>query len=278
MMRGLDILHMLSPMAQTPDKMSANYGFGLFPVPVCRPARQGEWRIENHLPSRCDGYLDTCAIEARSVLRQGKTVWMSIGLLEKESHAWHVHCAHGVVVTAGLGMGMYAYAAAMKADVDLVIVSEISPHIVALMQASTDFENWPCRDKVKIIQADALGADFARQVEACAAGRGVDYLYADIWPNFPAAEAPAQSAAMVAALRPRAAGWWGQELSLAQYCRAAGRAIDEEAIGTFFSGLGIPAPPITPGYVDFCRDVARTYGMGERKTLWQRLGTLFRRA
>ena len=39
---------------------------------------------------------------------------MSTGLMEQESHAYHVNAAGGVVVVAGLGLAMYAYAAAVK--------------------------------------------------------------------------------------------------------------------------------------------------------------------
>jgi hypothetical protein len=262
-------------MPQHHDALTAAYGFGLFPVPSYRPVSQGKWRITNHMPSLGDGYLSTTAVEARAVLSRGREVWMSIGLLEKESHAWHVHCAHGVVVTAGVGMGMYVYAVAMKPNVDLVIAADISPDIISLMQQSTGFENWPCRDKVKIIEVDALGPDFATKVAECTGGRSVDYLYADIWPNFPAAEAPEQTAAMASALRPKAAGWWGQELSFAPYYRRSEHPVDEDSLHAYFAEKGIPAPPITPGYAAFCRDAMSANGMGAKRSFWQRLGNLF---
>ena len=99
----------------------ATYGFGLFPLPSYRPVELGDWRVRLHLPSRGDGYLATQALESRAVLTRAGKVWMCTGLLEQESHAWHVHCARGTVVVAGLGLGMYAYAAAMKPEVERVI-------------------------------------------------------------------------------------------------------------------------------------------------------------
>lgn len=267
-------------MSRHHDHLQETYGFGLFPVPTYRQASQGEWRISTHLPSPCDGYLGTTAVEARAVLKRQRAVWMSIGLLEKESHAWHVHCAHGVVVTAGLGMGMYAYAAAMKPEVDLVIAAEISPDITALMRQATDMEHWPCRDKLKIVEVDVLAGgsrEFAARISECTGGRPVDYLYADIWPNFPADEAPGQTARMAAALRPKAAGWWGQELSLARYCREQARAVDEDSLQTYFRELGLPAPGITAGYAAFCRAAIRANGLGERSLLWKKLGDWLRR-
>lgn len=253
----------------------ATYGFGLFPTPTYRPARQGAWSISTHLPALGDGYLSRAVLEERVVLTRGRKVWMSIGLLEKESHAWHVDCAEGIVVAAGLGMGMYAYAAAMKPEVEMVIVADISADIIKLMQTSTDFDNWPCRDKVRIVQADALTPEFAEEVEELTRGRSVDYLYADIWPNFPAAEAPEQTGAMAEALRPRAAGWWGQELALAEYCRERQQIVSAECFRACFSECGVPVPDCSEGYLSFCRDLMAAYGMGPRRSLGQRLKALF---
>ena len=259
------------------DALTDAYGFGLFPVPTYRPTSRGEWRIRNHMPGLGDGYLDTTAVEARAVLTRGREVWMSIGLLEKESHAWHVHCAQGIVVTAGLGMGMYVYAAAMKPNVDLVIAADISPDIIELMQQASGFSEWPCRDKVRIIESDSHAPNFAAKIMECTGGRTIDYLYADIWPNFPAAEAPGQTAEMARALRPKAAGWWGQELSFASYCRRNECATSEDSLRAYFAEIGLPAPPFTAGYAAFCRDAIEANGMGERKSFWQRLGNLLRR-
>lgn len=263
-------------MQQRHDALTAAYGFGLFRVPAYRPASRGEWRVRTHMPSLGDGYLATHAIESRAVLTRGRDVWMSTGLLERESHAWHVHCARGVVVTAGLGIGMYAYAAAMKTSVDRVIAADISPDVIALMQQAAGFDRWPCSDKVKIIEADALGADVAARVAECTGGEAVDYFYADIWPNFPAAEAPAQTAAMARALRPRAAGWWGQELAFAEYCRRRPCHADEHSLHAYFAETGIPAPPITAGYAAFCRDVTIANDMSGTQPLWRRLANSFR--
>jgi hypothetical protein len=258
-------------MAHHHDVLTAAYGFGLFPLPAYRMASRGDWRVTTHMPSLGDGYLSTTVIEARAVLTRGREVWMSTGLLEQESHAWHVHCAQGIVVTAGLGMGMYAYAAAMKRNVDLVIAADISPDIIALMQQAAGFDRWPCREKVRILEADALASDFAARIADCTGGRSIDYLYADIWPDFPSAVAPVQTAEMARALRASAAGWWGQELSFAEHCGRSESPADEESLRACFTEAGIPAPAITPGYAAFCRNVMAAYGMGPKKPFWQRL-------
>lgn len=257
------------------DYLHSKYGFSLFQVPDYRPARRGEWRISTRMPSLSDGYLSGAILEERSVLTKGSKVWMSIGLLEKESHAWHVHCAKGVVVTAGLGMGMYAFAAAMKPEVEKVIVAEVSGEIIELMQESVNFADWPCRHKIKIIQVDALGPEFAEEVESITQGRAVDYLYADIWPNFPAKEAPAQTSAMALAIKPKAAGWWGQELSFADYCGRTQRPIGELSLDAYFEELGVPSPDITEGYLIFCRDLMLTYEIGPQRSLGRWLRSIF---
>ena len=211
-----------------------------------------------------------CGKASITLTRAGK-VWMCTGLIEQESHAWHVHCARGTVVVAGLGLGMYAYAAAMKPEVEHVIVADLSPEIIALMQASTDFERWPCREKLTLIEADALSEDFARRVAEACSGQTIDYLYADIWPNFPADEAPAQTAAMVRRLQPKAAGWWGQELALAYACRARGVPLDAAALAAWFAEQGVPLPPVSTGYVDFCRAVGAAYGCDRPPSPWARM-------
>ncbi|MBY0431983.1 MAG: hypothetical protein K2Q10_12350 [Rhodospirillales bacterium] len=251
------------------------YGFGLFPIPDYRDAAVGEWRICRHLPSIAQGYTGKSAIEPfRAVLYRGRTPWMSTGLMEQESHAYHVHQAHGIVVIAGLGMGMFAYAAAIKPEVEQVVVVDIAPEVMRVMRQATSFEAWPCRDKVTIIEADALSPGFAEAVLAVTGGRRPDYLYADIWPAYGADEAPGETAAMVRALAPRAAGWWGQEVSLGQWCRPLGRQPDIAAWADYAAGTGIPVLA-SEGYAAFCREVIAAHGLlagdGPLRRLWRAL-------
>ena len=199
--------------------MRAAYGFGLFALPRYREASLGPWRIVRHLASLADGYASGPMMEpARYVLYHGRTAWMSTGLLEQESHAFHVDQAKGFVVAAGLGIGMFAYAACAKREVERVVVVERAPEIIALTRHAAHMDEWPGRDKLTIVHADALAPDLARQTVI--GGRRPDYLFADIWPTCAPPNAPTETAAMVAALRPKAAGWWGQELSFGLWCRA----------------------------------------------------------
>jgi len=275
--------------------MLAAYGFGLFPLPPLRDAQISDWRVTRHRAGLVDGYVSgpAAAVEPfRHVLYHGRTAWMSSSLMELESHAWHVHQARGVVVVAGLGLGLYVHAAAVKPEVDRVVVVERAPEAIALMRQATSFDRWPDRDKVVVLEGDALDTERVKALVAGAIGAGEerrpDYLYADIWPGLAAPEAPSQTAALVRALRPAAAGWWGQELSFGLWWREQGREEppDMAALRAYADAVGVPVP-VTEGYAAFCRDAIATAGLlrPQRKrdttaTLlgrWWRLGRFRRR-
>lgn len=248
------------------QRMLASYGFGLFPLPSYREGAAGEWRLVRHLPSIAEGYVSKAGFErGRYVLYHGRTAWMSTGLLEQESHAFHVHLARGVVVVAGLGLAMYVHAAAAKPEVDRVVAIEISAEVIDLMRDACGWDTWPERKKIIILEADARDPDLRRHVLAAAGGRGVDHLFADIWARCADPDSPAEAAAMVRVLRPKTAGWWGQELSFARWWRdrGAGPAAADEvepALARYFAEVGVPVP-VSPGYAAFCRDVMAANGL-----------------
>lgn len=251
------------------ERMLATYGFGLFSLPTYREREAGDWRLVRHLPSIAEGYVSGPSFERdRHVLYHGRTAWMSTGLMEQESHAFHVHLARGVVAVAGLGLAMYVHAAASKPQVERVVVIEIAEGVIELMRVASGWDHWPQRKKIIILQADARDGDLGRHVVDAAGGKGVDYLFADIWARCADPAAPAETAAMVRALRPKAAGWWGQELSFGRWRRSqaaegeAGEAGEgvQQALSAYVSGVGVPVP-VTPGYAAFCRDVAAANGL-----------------
>jgi hypothetical protein len=235
--------------------MLAAYGFGLFAPPPLREARVGSWRLVRHLPSLAEGYGSGAVVEpSRYVLYRGRTAWMSSGLMELESHAWHVHQAHGLVVAAGLGLGLYAYACCARSEVDRVVILEREPEVVELFSRSTRIAEWPGGAKLTVIVADALSPRVAETIASAVGSRHPEYFYADIWSACAAPDAPAETATMVAALRPRAAGWWGQELSFGLWCGERGYEADAAALQEYGSQVGVPIPVID-GYVRFCRDI-----------------------
>lgn len=235
------------------ERMVGRYGFGMFPIPRYREMRGGDWTLSLHRPGLGDGYSSGPLIEApKFVLYQGRTAWMSTGLMELESHAPHVDAARGLVAVAGFGMGLYTYTAAQKPEVERVVVVETDPSLIALMQERGLFETWPNWDKVSIVTGDALDPDtWARALQ----GRSPDYLYADIWPVCPHDLAPGQTRDMVAMAAPKRAGWWGQELSFGQWCGRRGRMPDRAALDDFFRESGVPWGASTEGYAQFCADV-----------------------
>lgn len=247
--------------------MLTAYGFGLFPLPPLRDAQVGAWRVVGHRAGLVDGYVSgpAAAVEAgRHVLYQNRTAWMSSSLLELESHAYHVHQARGLVVVAGLGLGLYAFAAAAKPEVARVVVVERAPEVIAVMRRATGFDRWPDRAKVALLEGDALDTDglAALVARALGADRRPDYLYADIWPGLAAPDAPGQTAAMVRALLPAAAGWWGQELSFGLWWRERGNQglSDAAALRAYADAVGVPIR-ITEPYPAFCRDAIAAAGL-----------------
>lgn len=235
------------------DDYKKSYGFELpWQIPDYAPVKRGDWSVRSRLGGLGGSYLAHHVVEPpHSVLFHGRDVWMSTGLMELESHAWHLHCANGNLMVAGLGMGMYLHAASMKPDVKRIVVVERDPDVIALMKESTGFESWVHRDKVTMIEGDAMASETGDLVAAAFNGERPDYLYADIWPVFPAPEAPAQTKTMVDLYRPRKAGWWGQEVEFGVWLDGRGASLD--TLREFFDANGIDAP-IHEGYLAFCED------------------------
>lgn len=267
------------------NRMLAAYGFGLFALPRYREAASGPWRLIRHLPSVADGYVSAAAVEdERYVLYHRRTPWMSTGMMERESHAYHVHVARGTVVVAGLGLAMFVHAVAAKPDVDRVVVVEESEDVIELMRKASRWESWPGREKIVILQADALDPHLSPHVVEASWGQSPDYLFADIWERCADPKAAGETARMVRVLGAKAAGWWGQELAFADWWRARdGASLDPadhdaaaSALATFVAESGVPVP-LTPGYVAFCADVVaanpptRQSGRSPWRWVWQRL-------
>lgn len=265
-----DQVHQI-PHPERDRALAERYGFGLFPLPGYRPARVGDWRLARYGRGPVEGYLPGVVMEpCRHVLHRGATPWMSSSLMEQESHAFHVRRAEGLVVAAGLGMALYAYAAARKPEVERVVVVEREPEVIALLGEATGLADWPERGKLTILEGDALAPELPERIAAASGGRRPDYLYADIWPELDAAGAPAETAALAEALRPAAAGWWGQELAFGRWCRDEGRAPDAAALRLFARRSGVPIPA-SEGYARFCRDIARARVPRRRlRRLWRR--------
>lgn len=242
-----------------------SYGFGVpFDLPDYEPSRLGDWAIKARPGGVSSSYLSELVVEPPYfLLSKGDEVWMSTGLIEVESHAWHLHKARGNILVAGLGMGMFAYAAAAKPDVSRVVVIERDPAVIALMKLSTQFEEWSHRNKVVILQGDALDQSMAHQVLEAFEGLPPDYLYADIWPVFPAPEAPQQTRDMIALYSPAEAGWWGQEIEYGVWLEEQNGIPDLPMLEKFFKEYDVRVS-VTKGYSDFCADAFRLHFDNDR--------------
>lgn len=257
--------------------LRALYGFGLFAAPAYRPADSGPWRLRVERGSLAHGYITRAVVEpTRAVLYEGRTAWMSTGILEIESHAWHVHRARGLVVVAGLGMGLYALAVAARPEVERVVVIEQAADVIAVCRAATDLDARPEGAKISIIAADARAPDLAETLRPVLEGRRPEYLYADIWPTYPDPAAAADTARLVAALDPVEAGWWGQEIAWALWAHRHGGTGDPAA---YFAEVGVPVA-VDDGYRAFCRDAAALHDIarlaGDRPSWRDRLKRLLR--
>lgn len=241
-------------------EIEAAYGFGIpWNIPTYVPGVSGEWSIRRRPGGVTETYLSRSAVEPEhAVMSRGGEVWMSNGMLELESHAWHLHCARGNVLVAGLGMGMFAHAAAAKPEVRRVVVVERDPDVITLMKQATDFSDWEHRHKIHIVEGDALAVESAASVEEAFAGLRPDYLYADIWPVFPDPAAPGHTRRMTEIFRPMRAGWWGQELEFGLWLNSIHEEPSMESLAAFFHHHGVDAAG-SAGYVAFCEDVMEVH-------------------
>lgn len=242
------------------NEFEFSYGFGVpYKLPDYMPTQAGEWTIKPRPGGVTSSYLAELVVDQpHFILTKGNEVWMSTGLLEIESHAWHLYKAHGNVLVAGLGMGMFAHAAAAKPEVSRVVVIERDPEVIALMKQSTCFDAWEFRNKIIILEGDALDYNIQAAVSDAFEDRTPDYLYADIWPYFPAPEAPQQTRDMIALFSPKEAGWWGQEIEYGIWLENQDARPDDIMLDRFFYEHKIKVT-LTPGYSEFCKDAFRLH-------------------
>ena len=236
------------------------YGFGLpCAIPDYRNADVGSWSVRTRPGGLGESYLaENCVDGPHHVLSREGEPWMSTAMLEIESHAWHLHCSAGNVLIAGLGMGMFLHAVAAKEEVKKVVVLEIDPDVIDLFKFSSDFDIWPHREKIVILNADALSPTTMDDVKTAFSGSRPDYLYVDIWPVFPAAEAPEDTRKLVEFHRPVAAGWWGQEVEYGLWTEAANTCVSVDSLEDFFRHHGVDVP-VTQGYAGFCEQVVEIH-------------------
>lgn len=101
--------------------------------------------------------------------------WMTLMPNETVTTLPAVKCAHGKVLTYGLGLGYFAFMAARKPEVDSVTVVELSADVIKLFREIL-LPQFPCADKIRIINADAFA-----YAETEMPRENYDFVFADIW-------------------------------------------------------------------------------------------------
>ncbi len=119
------------------------------------------------------GFFDL-AFPYPAVLQNGRE-WMTVTPNEINTMKSPIEAARGHVLTFGLGLGYFAFMAGRKAEVTHVTVVERDPQVIRLFREHI-LPQFPCRDKIELIEADAL--KFAKHEMA----KG-DYnmVFADVW-------------------------------------------------------------------------------------------------
>lgn len=119
------------------------------------------------------GYFDA-EFRFPAVLENG-IEWMTVTPNEVETMKEPITHARGKVLTLGLGLGYFAFHAASKPTVSSVTVVERDPDVIKLFVEHI-LPQFPCRDKIRVIEADAF-----EYMEKEMPQGGYDYVFSDIW-------------------------------------------------------------------------------------------------
>lgn len=221
----------------------------------------GGWRLEHPFIIACPGYFNgPMPLDwQNAILVRGGVTWMSLTPGEMESQLPHLAAARGKVVICGLGMGVMAYAVSALKAVSEVVVIERDPEVIAMITAANGFASWPQRAKVTIVEADAREAEV----------KGVDFLYADIWPYYRMdCMVPDMQAIHRNIPAPRC-GYWGQELDMVDRAGTRGIATEDFSaadVEAFIAETGLPLIGLdTPGYAELCRRAAVNPALGAQR-------------
>lgn len=219
------------------------------PLPQYRPAENRQWQFKICMLAAAPGYFrgPQVLMHPVAILYRDGISWMSTVPMEIESQMPHAAVSRGKVVICGLGLGVMAYAVAARRSVDKVVVVERDPDVVDLFYAYSGFAEWPQRNKIEIVLADA------REFRCSDA----DFLYADIWPRYRMAEMLADMQAMHRGIPAPACGYWGQELDMLDWAVAQGIAPEDfgpDTVEAFGDAAHLPLIGAQiPGYGDLCR-------------------------
>lgn len=160
---------------------------------VCLPeGKRGAWTFENRVCKPFEAFVrddPVCLPDGRvipqigffprayrypAVLENGRE-WMTLMPNEINTHRAVVADCHGHVLTYGLGLGYFTYLAALRPEVESVTAVELRPDAIALFR-DTLLPQMKCRDKIRVVQADAFDFAASRMAE-----ERYDVVFTDLW-------------------------------------------------------------------------------------------------
>ena len=153
--------------------------------------RVGEWLLTEETYAPYEGFVCGPLIKTADMIlppiayfteefsfpavMQNGVEWMAIKPNEIETMRAPIARASGHVLAAGLGLGYFAYMAACKESVKSVTVVERDPSVISLFDTEL-LPQFSCREKIRILQADALDY-FENELPK----QHFDYIFADLW-------------------------------------------------------------------------------------------------
>jgi len=231
------------------------------PTPTYRLVDMGQWQLHQPFIVACPGYFTPPRplTWTNTILTRDGVTWMSLTPCEVESQLPHLMAAKGTVVVCGLGLGVMAYAVSALRAVDKLIVVERDPEVIAAFRQFADFDLWPQRGKVELVQSDAR--EFRQD--------GVDFLYADIWPFYRMDCMIEDMRAIHRNVPAPACGYWGQELDMVDAALAQGVALEDfaaEHVEAFARSHSLPLIGLEqPRYPELCRMAAVNPAIGSKR-------------
>lgn len=231
------------------------------PAPPYQDTESGRWQFRRIMLPCCPGYFTGPQLVDWTVptLSRDGVSWMSITPGEVESQMPALTAAHGTVVVCGFGLGMIAYALSALTAVKKVIVVERDEEVLRMGRLYTRFADWPQRDKVELVQHDALTFTY----------QGADFLYADIWPYYRMDCMVPDMQAMHANIPTPTCGYWGQEIDMVDFAAAQGvrdEDFSQQHIADFCRRHGLPLIGADiPDYPRLCVLAARNPAIGSKR-------------
>ena len=156
-----------------------------------KPVTKGKWQLgyETYSPFQAvltgdvvtnpiHHYLDSTPVGYFTdpfyylVIKQQDVTWMSVTPFEINTMAPILEKINGNVITLGLGLGYFASMAALKIDVNEVLVIEKDQQVIDLFLKHI-YPHLPNKEKIKIIHEDAF--QFLKKTK-----RRFDHLFVDI--------------------------------------------------------------------------------------------------